>query len=554
MLIALLLLAVGFAGWRMGRRLRFFLHLLQLEGYKTRGYKKWLGARLGDVVFRVSHGLGLVLLALGFAAYTLGWGRFWLGAVLLGWAVSFASSRRYRSEREKKPLNYTSRLKRLLATALALASVVVALGGILGALGFEGAWWMLGLLAGFWLADLGMPLWVSTAAAFMKPVERGVQEGYKRQAREKLAARPDLKIVAITGSYGKTSTKFIVAEILKQRYNTLATPGSYNTPMGVCLVVNNKLKPEHQVLVLEMGIRHKGDIAELCEVATPGAAIETSVGVAHLETMGSIDAIEEEKGSLLDFTREGGPVVLNADDERVRRMDRRARGPVWLASAEGREDAHIAARDLSYGPEGATFTVVDRSGEVEGGAPGWTDEPETATFTTKLLGLHNVQNLLLGVAMGRALGLRLRQIAHAAGRIEPVAHRLALRHEGGITVIDDAFNSNPVGAKNAVEVLGQFTTGKRIIVTPGMIELGEREADENRAFGRHIAANADLAILVGPTQAKWIREGLLDAGFPEAQIYMAKGLFAAQEHLRQVQRPGDVVLYENDLPDQLEDG
>lgn len=552
MLIALLLLAVGFAGWRLGRRLRFFLHLFQLEGYTLRGYRKWVGAHLGDVGVRVSHGLGAALLALGFCAYWLGWGRAWLGLVLFGWAVAFASSRRYRSEREKKPLNYTDRLKRLMYTSLGITSVIIAALSLLGAYTLPGPWWMLGMLAGFGLADLGMPLWVSFASGIMAPVERGVREGYKRQARAKLASRPDLKIVAITGSYGKTSTKFIVGEILKQRYNTLVTPGSYNTPMGICLVVNNKLKPEHQMLVLEMGIRHPGDIAELCDIATPGAAIETSVGVAHLETMGSIEAIAEEKGSLLTFTREGGPVVLNGDDERVRAMQSRARGPVWLVSAEGRPDAHLAATDLRYGPDGATFTLEDRSGEVTDGAPGWSDEPETATFTTKLLGLHNVQNLLLGVAMGRAMGLRLRQIAHAATRIEPVAHRLALREEGGVSIIDDAFNSNPVGAKNAVEVLGQFTSGKRIIITPGMIELGEREAEENRAFGRHIAKNVDLAILVGPKQAKWIREGLDAEGFPEEKIHMATGLFAAQEYLRQVQRPGDVVLYENDLPDQLE--
>ena len=162
------------------------------------------------------------------------------------------------------------------------------------------------------------------------------------------------------------------------------------------------------------------------------------------------------------------------------------------------------------------------------------------------------------MAVGRALGLRLRAMAQAAGRIEPVAHRLALRREHGVTVIDDAFNSNPVGARNAVEILGQFAdrgaAGRRVIVTPGMVELGARQHEENRAFGEHIARNADVVVLVGERQTAPIREGLDAAGYPPENVYVAPNLFAAQDFLQTRLRPGDVVLYENDLPDQYDGG
>jgi UDP-N-acetylmuramoyl-tripeptide--D-alanyl-D-alanine ligase len=529
------LIATLFAAWRAWRRLRYFLHVFQLEGYKTNEYRHWVSARTGRVVFRLSHKIGFAILVLAYLGFFY-WNPFWTALLALpAWAVAFASSKLYRSEQQKKPLKYTSRMKRLLAAAAAVTALPVLAGAIFGLAddGLEGFFWY---LLGFYLTDLGVPLWVLLTGMAMKHVEANVQTSFKRQARRTLRSRPNMTIIGITGSYGKTSVKFIIAEILKQRYNVLATPGSYNTPMGICLVVNEKLKPEHQVLVLEMGMRYPGDIRELCEIAQPDIAIVTSVGVAHLETMGSIEAIAEEKGSLLQYMKPGGIAVLNADDARVAAMDQRAPGEVWRVSVSG-APADITARDIRYGAEGATFVVRDDTGAEE-------------TFQTKLLGQHNILNVLLGVAVGREMGLRLRQIAHAVRRVQPVEHRLALRKEGAVTIIDDAFNSNPVGARNAVEILGQFNSGRRVIVTPGMVELGERQHEENRTFGEHIAQNVDLAVLVGREQTRPIQEGLLARNFPEDRLKVFNSLFDAQAFLKSYLRPGDTVLYENDLPDQ----
>lgn len=526
-----------FAGWRIWRRLRYFVHVFQLEGYKTNEFLHWCTARLGSVVFRLSHRLALVALALAFAgaAYL---SPYWIAALVLPlWAVLFASSRLYRSDRQKKPLKYTSRLQRLLAAAVGIVLLPVGAGAALwSANGLEGTPWF---LAGLYMADLGVPLWVWLAGHLMRPVEGSIQEGFKRQARRRLAARPELTVVGITGSYGKTSVKFIIAEILKQRYSVLATPSSYNTPMGICLVVNEKLRPEHQVLVLEMGMRYPGDIEELCEIARPDIAVVTTVGVAHLETMGSIEAIAREKSEILAHMNPEGTAVLNVDNEYVARMTDRAPGRIWSVSTGSRPDAQITAREVRYGAEGASFVVRDDTGEE-------------ITFKTRLLGEHNITNILLGVAVGRVLGLRLRQIARAVERVEPVEHRLQLRREGDVTIIDDAFNSNPVGARNAVEILGRFDTGRRIIVTPGMVELGARQHEENRRLGEQIASHVDLAILVGEEQTRPIQEGLRAKGFPEERLKVVPSLFEAQSFLSGYLRPGDVVLYENDLPDQYD--
>ncbi|MFK7845520.1 MAG: Mur ligase family protein [Rhodothermales bacterium] len=530
------LVATLFAGWRAWRRIRFFLHVFQLESYKPVRYINWIKGRGKSRLVRVSHLLALPLLAGAWFIHQQTQVVWPIGVIVFLWGILFASSREYQGQKQKKPIAITHRMKRLMGTALAIGAIPV-LAGLLYGLSTGSATGFLYYLAGLFAADFGAPLAVLLAAWLMQPVEKSIQNGFKKQARSKLKERPDLITIGITGSYGKTSVKFILAEILRQRFNVLATPGSYNTPMGICIVVNNKLKTEHQVLVLEMGMRYRGDIKELCDIAKPALALVTDVGVAHLETMGSIENIAQEKGDILKYMRDDGEAILNIDNPYVADMASRAPGKVWRVSITDHPDADIKARNIKYSPEGASFEVEDEQGN-------------TQLFKTKLLGRHNVSNILLGVAVGRQMGLRLRQIAHGVGRVEPVEHRLQLMKKGAITVIDDAFNSNPVGAHNAVEVLGAFESGRRVIVTPGMVELGDRQWEENRLLGAHMANHVDLAVLIGEKQTAPIVEGLRSGDFPEAKTKVFASFFDAQNFLQGYLESGDVVLYENDLPDQ----
>jgi UDP-N-acetylmuramoyl-tripeptide--D-alanyl-D-alanine ligase len=539
MLVLIVLLAIPatlVAAWHTWQRLRFHLHMFQLEGYKLNEFSPWLVGRGSRTLIHGAHLGGAVLVALGWMAALFGAGIVAAILVPIAWLVAFASAKPYRRTRTKKPLVYTDRMKRLIfgVGLVLLLPVVAAVFLAFGVPLYEGAmWYFTGLL----VANLGVPLWVLLGGLMMQPIEQSIQRGFKHRARRRLESRPDMKVVGITGSYGKTSTKFVVGELLSQRFNTLVTPSSYNTPMGLCLVINEKLRPEHQVAVMEMGIRYPGDMRHLCEIVRPDIAVITTIGIAHLESMGSKEEIAREKGSMISFLKEGGQTVLNVDDPLVAKMAQMAPGRVWRVSVEGSPEADITASGIRYGPEGATFTVRDDTGGE-------------AEFRTRLLGQHNVLNILLGVAVGRALGLRLRQMARAVQRVEPVEHRLQLKKDGPVTVIDDAFNSNPTGARNAVDILGQFNGGRRVIVTPGMIELGARQEEENRIFGEHIAGNVDLAILIGERQTKPIRRGLADAGFPEENLRVFGSLFEAQAFLKSYLREGDVVLYENDLPDQ----
>ncbi|PSQ95074.1 MAG: UDP-N-acetylmuramoyl-tripeptide--D-alanyl-D-alanine ligase [Bacteroidetes bacterium SW_9_63_38] len=533
----LLTVATLFAGWRAARRTRFFLHIFQLETYKFDRYGRWLQEHPFSAVLRRSHAAGAGLLGVGAAAVTQvnpAWVA--LGLCPL-WVLAFISSRRYRSNQEKKPLAFTARMTRLAVATGPVAILPLAAGALYGwAAGTATGvlWYFLGFL----LTDLGAPLWVGLGAALTQPIETTIQEGFRRDARRRLRTRPDATLIGITGSYGKTSTKFIVAELLRQKYNVYATPSSYNTPMGLCLAINEDMKPQHQILVLEYGIRYPNDMDELCDIAAPDVSVVTTVGLAHLETMGSQDAIAQEKSKLVEYTSDDGPTILNADDERVDAMAERASGPVWRISAEGTDAADVTAHNVRYDTSGTSFLVRDDTGTE-------------ATFQTQLLGKHNVTNVLLAVAVGRSQGLRLRPMAHAAERIDPIEHRLQLRDRGDMTVIDDAFNSNPVGARNAIEILGRMNGGRRVIVTPGMVELGDRQWAENKTLGTHIARhNLDLAVLIGDEQTAPIQEGLAESNFPPDRVKVFSSLFDAQDFLDHHLDPGDVVLYENDLPDQ----
>ncbi len=538
-------------------RTKYFLHVFQQMGYKQNEYGQWIRANWDSKV--LPWELGLYNIFILFAILPDKWmpvqiTRSSLTVILFIFAFFWMGSvRRYKSDKIKKPLVFTSRVKRVLIPIALFTSflpILFSYSAFTGKLlypnlrlvnfnpeflAFDVVLLVFGWVGGAILA----PLWVALGGKIMSPVEKRIQEGFKKQARKKLASMPHLKVIAITGSYGKTSTKFMVRDLLKERYSVCSTPGSYNTPMGICKVINNDLQSHHQILILEMGARYEGNIQELCDIARPDIAIVTNVGVAHMETFGSKEVIAREKGKIVDNLPFGGVAILNFDDEWVAGMGQNKtdikRIGVGLNSGE------ILGENIEYNTEGTGFDV--RIGEV------------TESFQTKLLGAHNVQNMLLAIGAAFHLGIRLKTMTLAAKNIEPVEHRLELKKAGDLFIIDDAFNSNPIGTKNAVEILGSFTSGRRIIITPGMVELGELEEEENRLFGEAIGkANLDLIILVGEERSIPIQAGIETVEGQWEKIRVVNSLFEANNLLREFAKPGDVVLYENDLPDVYNEG
>jgi UDP-N-acetylmuramoyl-tripeptide--D-alanyl-D-alanine ligase len=423
----------------------------------------------------------------------------------------------------------------------AVVLVIFAVAAVAGDAGWIAAGFgtLLGLLALVTAAEQ-----LFTAERALRPVQAADNRRFVRRARQKLAEIDPL-VVGITGSFGKTTTKACVTAVAELRGPAYATPASYNTFLGVVRAINEGLSAKHRTLIAEMGAYRLGDVAELCDLVHPDIGILTAIGPAHLERFGSLDAIEQAKGELAEGTPAGGTFITTADDERCLRAAKRTEARVLLFSAAGSRDADVWAEDIEMSEGTTRFAVCAR--QREGVARG----ADRVTVRSKLLGRHNVANLLAAAAVGIALDLPLDAVARSLSRVTPPAHRLApiLNRQAGIVVIDDAYNSNPVGAAAALEVLAAHDAQRRLLVTPGMVELGDREAEENERFGEKAAAVCDLVVLVGEQRSRPIRAGLAAASFPDDRIHVVANSSEAEALLARTTRRGDVVLFENDLPD-----
>ncbi len=508
---------------------RRLLHYFQLESYQFRGFFKTLDRQLDKALLPglILGGVSFVLLFLcGLISHPAA--DFTAAALIIVSAV-FLRLRALEGH-EKKPFRVTPRVWRLIGFLTAVLACVTLLGAlVLGRMPDRPM-----AVVAFSLVPLLSPVWVTLAALLAWPVERLIYEMYFRDARKKLLANDRLVRIGITGSYGKTSTKFILREMLSQKYNVLATPDSYNTPMGITSVIRSRLTPAHQVFIAEMGARHPQDIRELCRLVHPTMGLLVSVGPQHLDTFGTIDRIRETKYDLIRSLPDDGVAVFGDDGGIVTECYERALSCTKLLA--GREGGDAWASDIRVDAHGSRFTL-----HIAGQEP--------VECATPLLGQHNINNIVLAATAAARLGVTGRQLQAAIAQLRPVAHRLQIVSQAaGVTVIDDAFNTNPVSSKAALDVLKMFE-GRRIIVTPGMVELGEREAEYNRAFGEHMADCVDLALLVGKRHTAPIAEGLLAKGFDEANILRFSSLDEAVAALRGLNRPGDTVMYENDLPD-----
>ena len=518
-----------------------YVHMLQLESYQGRMYLKWVSKHFNDdfIPFLL---IGVLCMALR-SGYVL----FYPSDPVLSEIMWYLADAGYlaglvfigfvnRKKPAKKPLKFTGRAIRLL---MALALIVVPF-TFAFFIKYDISTWGGYLLVSIqrYLPGILLPLTLMLAYLITYPIEALVKRWYFNDAHRKLDRHGALIKVAITGSYGKTSTKFILATILSEKYKTLATPGSFNTPMGVTRVIREQLEAEHEAFIAEMGARYSGDIKELCNLVKPRYGIITSLGKQHLETFGSLEGVIATKAELIDGLDPYGAIFLNGDNPYCTALyERETKIEKHLFGLDA-QSAYMRASDIQIGNFGSRFTLQSEIGEK-------------VDCTTRLLGRHNILNITAAAALAYRLGLTMEQIASGIAKIKPVEHRLELI-PGPITVIDDAFNANPEGAKHALETIKGFP-GRRIIVTPGMVELGAEEETLNEAFGRDMASAVDVAILVGKAHVEPIRRGLLEAGFAEENILRVGSLAAASEALPSLTQPGCVVLFENDLTDNYEE-
>lgn len=536
--------------WWAWRRLRRAVHILQLEEYENARALRWARRYWLADEAPIALGIATVLFALAVllvltnaggtgSGHTAG--ILWASALWTGIAgISGVRSMLTKRQAPKKPLAVTTRVKRLfgaLVLTLVLLAVIALLAGWgLGAPGRD-AFLVVPLIA--WLGVAAGPLPVALANVLALPVESANRRRYRNGAIARLRTVTP-RIIAITGSYGKTTTKELTAAVLETRYpgRVLKTPASFNTVMGITRVIREQLEDEHEVFVVEMGAYQRGDIRDLCRfVGGPDVSAIVGINEQHLERMGSIENTIRAKYEIVEGTKPGGVSIFNVDNAYCERLANQTTHVCVMRVGTGEHDppSDLWADNVAVNPKLMRFDVHD--GE------------QTLTVRTRLLGRHLVPNFLIALAIGKAMEVDLRQAVSRLGRVEPVRHRLAVSETDGMIVIDDAYSSNVDGARAALGLLAELPAQRRFVVTPGIVELGPVEAERNRELGASAAAVCDALLVVGSLPGRYVREGAESAGFAADHVIACPNLAAAQAYLRDHMRSGDAVLFENDLPD-----
>lgn len=358
-------------------------------------------------------------------------------------------------------------------------------------------------VVGFGLPYLCLAQTVACAHWLLKPYEKQVQKYFLRRAQKKLKRRPDLIKIGVTGSYGKTSVKNILAQLLSTRYRVVASPASFNTPMGLARTVNENLQDDTQVLIMEMGARRVGEIRELCEILQPRYGIITSIGACHLETFGDVATVAQTKAELLQALPIDGYAVTDGDNE-------------WC-------------QKLSY-----PNLVLVRTAEYE-------------VIPTNLLGAHQQKNLQMAMTLARFLGVTDEELREVALRLRPTPHRLEkIEAPNGIIIFDDSYNANPTSAQSALAVIQNYTT-KKVVQTPGFVEQGTNTKQAHAEFCAQIKMVADAVIVVGELNRKYFEQGLADW---DGDVVYVSDRESAKKIYPQWLTKGDILLIINDLPEE----
>lgn len=497
------------------------LMMFQQNSYMNDRYIRWFN-QSGESTNYLRIG-GCIALLLCLVRHIPFWASGGCAALIMTWIAVSLFTRKY-----KKPLVVTKRVSRLFVVTALLSVCVTAV-----------AWIVTDSILYAAVAAVALnvlsPIVMLLSNLMLRPVEKHINRGFYNDAQSILQSMPDLKIIGVTGSYGKTSTKHYLNRILSEKYDVVMTPGNFNTTLGVIRAVREYLKPYNEVFIVEMGAKQLGDIKEICDLVHPSIGIVTAVGEQHLESFKTIENVQRTKFELVDALPKDGLAIVNNDFKMAanRKVDNVKCSRYAVSNADG-ADFVASVKDVT--PDGTTFTVRGNDREHE--------------FHTRLVGECNISNLTAAVVAALELGVEEKKIAYAIDKIEQVEHRLNMkRTAGGVTIIDDAYNSNPTGSKMALDVLSAMTQGKRIVVTPGMVELGDRQYELNKELGLYAASRADVIIVVGQYNKDALSEGLSEGGAENDRIYFASTFGEAQHILGQILKKGDTVLYENDLPD-----
>ena len=447
--------------------------------------------------------------------------------------------------KQKKKLVFTNRIKRLIAICVVIFALWIFLSYSLGK----------DLIQIYYFLLLGVslsPLFIFIGFLISLPIENTIRKRFMNEAHELIKENDNLYVIGITGSFGKTSVKYYLHSILREKYAVCMTPESFNTPMGATLTIKNDLKNIDDIFICEMGARRVGDIKEICDIVEPNGAIITDVGNMHLDTFKNIENVRKTKFELFDSVVKNdrknkkfgvGTILLNGDNELIREKVKEYRfdddsvaKSIYYYGINKVNDFY--ASEIKYSDKGTSFVFKSNI-----------EEFPTFEVHTKLLGHYNVINLVAAIAYSLVLKVDSGLVCNAVRKIAPVAHRLQiLNYDKDTILIDDAYNANLNGAKNASDVLSKFDGYIKVIITPGMVELGDKQDKINEEFSEYAGKVVDYAIVVGNTNKSSLNRGFEKHLYGDNLINVEKVEVAIQYALQNMHGK-KVILLENDLSD-----
>ncbi len=374
---------------------------------------------------------------------------------------------------------------------------------------------------------------ITLANLLNNPIEKLINYSYIVRAKQKLKQYPNLIVIGITGSFGKTSTKNYLCEMLKQKYNVLITPNSYNTPMGITKTILENLNSSYDIFIVEMGADHNNDIKKLCKIIAPHISIITSVGSQHLKTFKSIDNIINTKYQIVQYAKNNVKFFTNTDNKICK---------IYYDVTK--------CEKFDIGTSNICFCKIDSIKFGDKITFNLLINNNSYCFKTNLLGIYNIYNIALSVCVAITLGVEINKLKSTVENLKAVSHRLELKSlSSGALLIDDSFNSNPNGAKQSLDVLQGFKNKIKIVLTCGMVELGGKQYEENFEFGKNIAKVADLVFIINKVNKQAIFDGLKSANYNLEKIKFCNTFIEAYSEANKIANSKHIILIENDLPD-----
>lgn len=506
-----------------GRRLLTFLHVFQQEEYNGKRFIPWL-FRNYSFDKRMSACIFVVFVLSFFVTPTV---------VSIALSIAFLGVAYFEKnplKQAKKKLVLTERAKRIVGVAFVVAFIAsIAMSTVAATQPL------------LWLVYIQLlPLSLVLSTLLLKPVDQGVNAKFRQEAVDKLEKYSPY-IIAVTGSFGKTSVKHILGHILENYAPTLITPGSVNTEMGITRIIREKLTKNHKYFIVEMGAYGIGSIRRLCNLTPPKLSMVTAIGKAHLERFKDLEGTAQAKYEIAEAAIEnGGNVIINtsvlkrkyAKEFTDRHSER------FIHCGEG---GSIRAEDVKQTIDGLNFKLIIDSDSYDLLAP--------------IYGQHHVDNILIAVAAAKEVGMPIEDIIFCLKTVPQITHRLEVKRQASYTIIDDAYNSNPGGFSAALSVLDSITpeNGKRVLVTPGMVELGDDHDSEHLKLGKLAAQTTDIVIAVSPERIQSFIDGFETANQNnKSQLIKMESFKEAEQWILENAKKEDVILLENDLPDLYE--